>query len=105
MKENQSHRVSSLKKVPKYDIGDKVYAIAIYHNSENVDELDNYARIYIVRIIYIHIEKESISYGVKDEGTDNEWGDDIPEDQVSHDKDELFNYLFKVWKVNNLNTF
>lgn len=92
---------------PKYIVGQVVYAIAFSNDSvhnrtqaETKDEWDrDFARIYKVIIDHIGIDTRGVSYGVKDYIDYKDWGDTVLAEQVSDDKNELFEYLTVRWRL------
>ena len=93
--------------VPKYVIGQLVYAIALSNDSVDnikqaitVDEWDrDFAKIFQVEIESIYINKTGIEYCVKDIEDGKEWGGEVLEEHISADPFELFRYLAKRWKL------
>jgi hypothetical protein len=100
-----SNKIINLK--PKYNPGDIVYAISIESELNNDgkprDEWSkNYSKIYKVEVDSIQISRSGIEYWLRElKGAlrDRDWGDSVPEEQISKSKEQLINYLLKLWKI------
>lgn len=93
--------------VPKHKPGDILYAVSLQNDSiynkeeaKKVEEWNrDYARIYKVKVTAISIDSDGVSYWVSNLNDKLEWGDSIPENQVSIQPEELLSFLVNRWRL------
>jgi hypothetical protein len=91
--------------VPKYKVDDIVYAISLNNDSNTEHGMEqntwdrDYARIYKASVESISIDKNGVTYWLKDLKDKTEWGDSVDESHISSNYDELTDWLFKLWKL------
>jgi len=89
---------NAIRKYPKYNIGDEVYAIA-YSNEGDVGKWEsNFAKIFKVKIKAIYIDSKYISYFlVGEDGA--EWSEEVNESDISRRVHDLISRLRTVWNI------
>ena len=89
---------NAIRKYPKYEIGDEVYAIAYSNEGNNNIWENNFAKIFRVKIKAIYIDSKYINYFlVGEDGV--EWSEEVNESDISRRVHDLIDRLRTVWNI------